>query len=186
MNFRIFLSALPVVVFLTLLQVAPPWLSVLGALVASSFVFAVTYTNRLIGALSAFSFAIVATTALVGIIWNSEKAYLSYGPIADLLFPFVYLASIYVRRPLVGGIARELAPTFTAAIPPDARVFMRLSWAWAAFDVLHGVVMLELLRNMSAAEYIVWSRIAGWPMTGSLLLLSAVLIWRSARTRASC
>lgn len=183
MSFRILLSALPIVVFFALSRVAEPWLSILGGFTASSLVLFVTRGNRLIASLTAFGFAVVTVTAALGIALDSEKAYLASGPISDLMFPFLYLWSIRQRRPLIGEVAWEMFPALTRVIPKDAKVFMLLSLVWAAFDVVHGTILGLLLRNLSVTEYIIWSRVIGWPLTGALVGISAIVIYREALRR---
>ncbi len=64
---------------------------------------------------------------------------------------------------------------------------MLLSLVWAGFDVVHGTILGLLLRNLSVTQYIIWSRVIGWPLTGALVGISAIVIYREAlRHRARC
>jgi intracellular septation protein A len=182
-NLRILLSFLPVAVFFGLTRIAPAWVAVGGGFAASGAVFYTNRRHRLIGMLTAFGFSVVALSALVGIVSNSEKAYLASGPLSDFLFVPVYLGSIYVGKPLVGGIARELMPGVAGRVAPNAALFGWLSLAWAAYDLFHGAIRVVLLSNLSVGEYLVWSRLVGWPMSGALLALTGWLIYRAAMAR---
>lgn len=182
MNFKILASGIPIAVFFGLSRITTPWIAISGGFTASSLVYYATRRDRLIGEIAAFAFMCVAATALVGVFTNSEKAYLASGPVSDFLFVPWYLGSVLLGRPLVGGIARELAPALAMKVPLQAPVFAWLSVAWAVFDTLHGTMRVYLLTHLTVGEYIVWSRLIGWPITGTLLATSAFFIWRAARS----
>lgn len=181
MNPRILMSLIPVAVFLVLSRVAPPVVSISGGFLASTIVFVLNRQDRLIGALTAFGFVVVALSAAVGIIWNSEKAYLASGPLSDFLFIGLYLGSIAMKRPLIGGIARELWPAVAGNLPHDARIFVQLSLAWAAYDFAHGLGRTYMLMNLDVDEYVILSRLFWWPINAMLLALTVALIYREAR-----
>lgn len=103
---------------------------------------------------------------------------------SDFLFVPLYLASILLRRPLVGSIVHELFPRRFAVVPANHRVFVRLSLAWAGFDVVHGIVLTTLLLNLGVVEYVVWSRVVGWPMTGTMLFISFLAVRGTAKRAA--
>jgi intracellular septation protein A len=183
-NVRIFASMVPVGVFYLVSRVGESWQAIVAGFIASAIVFWYTRKDRLIGALTAFGFLVVAVSAVIGIIWDSEKAYLASGPVADFLFVPLYLGSIVIGRPLIGGIARELFPAVAASIPPRAALFNWLSAAWAMFDVFHGVFRIYLLRELSVGEYIIWSRLLFWPFSAAMIGVTAWLIFREAKRLA--
>ena len=181
MNFRIFMSIIPVALFLGLNRLGAPAVLAIGlGFAASTAVFFWNRKDRLIGALTLFGFVVVTVSAVVGIIWDSEKAYLAAGPLTDFLFIPMYLVSIWLRQPLVGGMARELVPGIAGKIPVNAPVFTWLSVAWAAFDLAHGILRAYLLAELSVGQYIIWSRLLSWPFSASLLGLTVWLIVRAA------
>ena len=181
MNLRIVTSILPVATFYLLTRVAEPWVAILGGFAVSSAVFYINRKDRLIGMLTVFGFVVVAASSTVGIIYDNEKAYLASGPISDFLFVPLFLGSIVVGRPLIGGIARELFPLIAGPIPAKAPVFVWLSVAWAAWNLVHGVIRVFMLQELSIGEYIIWSRIAFWPFGAVLTGSSAWLILRESR-----
>jgi hypothetical protein len=185
MNPRLLLSLVPIVVFFGLTKAGPAWVAITGGFMASSLVFYTSRRERLIGFLTAYGFGILAVTALVGIAWNSEKAYLASGPVSDFLFVPLYLGSIYLQKPLVGGIARELLPAIAGRVPINASIYAWLSVMWAGYDLVHGALRVFLLERLSVGEYIVWSRLVAWPVTGTLLVLTFLVIYREARRRSS-
>jgi len=181
MNLRVVTSILPVATFYLLTRVAEPWLAILGGFAVSTAVFYVNRKDRLIGALTVFGFVVVAASAAVGIIWDSEKAYLASGPIMDFLFVPLMLGSVAIGRPLVGGIARELFPALAGAIPPRAAVFVWLTVAWALWNLVHGIVRVYMLQELSTGEYIIWSRLAFWPFGAALMGSSAWFVYRASK-----
>lgn len=181
MNPRILMSLIPVAVFLVLSRFAPPAVSISGGFAASTLVFVLNRKDRLIGALTAFGFVVVAVSAVIGLLWNSEKAYLASGPVSDFLFIGLYLGSIVMGKPLVGGIARELWPAVAGRLPIDARVFVQLSLVWAAYDLAHGLGRLYMLMNMDVDEYVILSRLLWWPVNAMLLGYTVAMIHRESR-----
>ena len=61
-----------------------------------------------------------------------------------------------------------------------ALVFAWLSVSWAGFDTLHGTMRFWMLTHLSVAQYLIWTRLIGWPITGTLLAISGYFIWRAA------
>ena len=181
MNFRILLSVIPVLLFLGMRQVAPAWSAIVISFAATAGITWLTRRDRLLGVLTVYGFAITAAGAVVGIAWNSEKAYLAAGPLSDLLFVPLYVGSVLVGRPLIGGIASELAPALVHEIPPDAPVYRWLSLAWAAYNLVQAVLRAYLLAGLSVNEYLIISRLLNLPLTGGMMLLTGGLIWRAVR-----
>ncbi len=180
MNPRVFISILPVLVFYAVGRVTEPWVAIVAGFVASGIVYYYSRSERLIGALTLFGFAIVSLSAVIGIVSNNEKAYLAAGPIADFLFIGLYLGSIAIKQPLVGGIARELLPAIAGRVPVNHPVFVKLSVAWAVYDLFHGVGRIYLIENLSTGEYLVWSRVLNWPFSGAMIFVTFVAIQRVA------
>ena len=182
MNPRILLTLVPIAVFYGLFKVdAPPWVAIGGGFAASGVVLLLNRRDRLLRGLALFGFVVLGITAVIGVAWGSEKAYLSSGPVSDFLFVPLYIVSILIGKPLAGGIVRELFPAYVAILPPDHRVYVQLSLIWAAYDVLHGIARVYMLSTLSVGEYVVWSRLASWPVNAALLGLSAWLIAREVK-----
>ncbi|MFN0147011.1 MAG: hypothetical protein ACKVT1_10895 [Dehalococcoidia bacterium] len=186
MNPRLLASLLPIAVFWGLSRGlnVDSWVAILGGFIASAAVFYYNRKDRLIGALTAFGFVVVGASAVAGIVWDSEKAYLASGPIADFLFVPLFAVSIALRKPLIGGIARELFPQVATRLPINAPVFVGLTIAWAVYNIVHGVFRVYLLRELSVGEYIIWSRVLTWPVLAVLFGVSGWLIHRAAQRHA--
>ncbi|MGD9935129.1 MAG: hypothetical protein AB7T37_15650 [Dehalococcoidia bacterium] len=181
MNLRILWSGLPVAVFYALSRVADPWVAILGGFIASAVVYWFNRRDTLMGMLTLFGFVVVTVSAAIGIISNSEKAYLASGPAADFLFVPLYAVSIFLKKPLIGAIAREMFPKYAGHIPIGAPVFVALSVFWAAHDIVQGVARTYLLQELSVGEYIIWSRVLNWPFTVVMLWTSMYFVMRAAK-----
>lgn len=182
MNPRILMSLLPVVIFWALWRTTETaWLAIVGGFAASTFVLLTNRQQRLIGVLTLYGFVIVGVSSAVGIVWDSPKAYLASGPVSDLLFFPLYLVSIAMGKPLVGGISRELFPAIAGRLPEDHRVFVVLSVAWGAYNLAQGVARFYMLKVFSVGEYLVYSRLISWPFSAALMLLSAWMIYGAVR-----
>ena len=181
MNLRILTSVIPVAVFFALTRVAPPWVAILCGFAATGVVTYKNRSDRLIGMLAVYGFAIVTVCAVVGIAGGNEKAYLASGPISDFLFAPLYLASLLWRKPLIGGVAKEMFPAYTHHIPDNAKVFIWLSVLWAIYNIGQGVLRSWLLSFMSVGEYIIWSRLLTWPFTAVVLAVTLYAVYRAAK-----
>lgn len=180
-NFRILVSGIPVAVFYVLTRVAPPSVSVTGGFIAFTIVFFYTRRSRLYQLLTVVGFVVVALSAAVGIVTSSEKAYLAAGPVSNFVFVPLYLGSVRLGQPLVGGIAREIVPGMVGRLPVNAAVFAWLSVVWGVYEAVQGVVRFLLLSELSVGEYIVWSRVFGWPASAVMLSVTVFFIVRAAR-----
>ena len=181
MNVRILLSAIPVLLFLGTRQVAPPWAAILAGFVATAVITYANRRDRLLGVLTMYGFAIVAICAVVGIAWDNEKAYLAAGPLSDFLFVPLYVGSVFIGRPLIGGISRELMPAFVQHIPLNAPVYRWLSLAWGLYDTSQGLLRTFLLRELSVNEYVIISRMVNLPLSALMVGVTAAFVWRAAR-----
>jgi hypothetical protein len=181
MNTRVLWSLAPAAIFWFLWRTTETWVAIAGGFAASLFVLRVNRGQPLIAVLTVVGIVIVGASSLVGIIWDSPKAYLASGPVSDFLFVPVYLVSILIHKPLVGGVARELFPMIAGRIPIENRVFVYTSVAWAAFNLAQGFIRWWLLSELSVGEYLVWSRVIFWPVSTSLFAWTAWVIYREAQ-----
>lgn len=181
MNVRILSSVVPVVIFLALTRTMEPWIAILGGFMATAIVTYANRQDRLIGLLTVYGFVIVGICAVIGIAVNNEKAYLASGPIADFLFVPLYLGSVIVGRPIIGGITRELFPVLTHHIPHDASLWAWLTVGWTAYNISQGIFRFWLLDRLSVGEYIIWSRLLNWPLSMAMIGITAYFVLREAR-----
>lgn len=177
---RLVFSLLPAWLFLIVSRFAPPWAAIGSGFLASLAFYYRTDRNRLLGGLSTLGLSILAIASVIGIVIESEKAYLAAGIVMDLVLAPVFAASGAIHRPLVGGISREMVPTIAGQLPLDHVVYRALSVAWGAYYLFHGLVQLWLLRELSVAQFVILSRAVLWPPTGLALLVTAAIVWRAA------
>lgn len=182
---RLLLSLLPAWIFLVVSRFAAPWAAIGAGFIATVAVYERTARSPLVGGLATFGIAVVAVASLLGIAREDEKVYLAAGAVTDLLFVPAYFVSAIVRRPLVGGIAREMVPTIAGVLPLEHAVYRLLSLAWAVYYLAHGLVQAWLLGQLSVAEFVILSRVVLWPPTGLALLVTVAIIWRAANHAAA-
>ena len=180
MNQRTLLSLLPAGIFWILWRMTETWIAIVGGFAASLIVLKYNRGQPVIAVLTIFGIIVVGASGIVGIIWDSPKAYLASGPVSDFLFVPVYLVSIAIHKPLVGAVARELFPMIAGRIHIENRVFVIWSFAWAAFNLAQGFIRLWLLQELSVGEYLIWSRVVFWPVSTLLFLGSATMIYRES------
>lgn len=181
---RMALSAVPALSFWLLSTVSRPEAAILGGFGAYLVVFRLTQGARNLQALSALSLAIVSMSAMLGIVTSSEKAFLAAGPVSDFVVAPVFLGSIAVNRPLVAGVVHDAAPAIAATLRHDAAVFVWLTAAWGLFNLATGALRSYMLAEMSTTEYMIWSRVIGWPLGWTVIAAMAATLLLAHR-RAS-
>lgn len=181
---RMALSAVPVLVFWLLTTTAGPETAILGGFAAYLVVFRLTQGARNLQALSALSLAIVSMSAVFGIVTSSEKVYLAAGPASDFVIAPVFLGSVVMNRPIVAGVVHEAAPGIAGHFRRDAAVFVWLTAGWGLFNLVTGLMRTYMLAEMSATEYMIWSRVIGWPLGWTVIAAMGVVLLCAAR-RAS-
>ena len=180
-NPRIGLSLLPVLVFWIVRRRAGPELAIGAGFAASALVFASNRGPRgVVGTLAIAGFAVTGGAAAVGLVFGSEKAYLANDAAGDFLIAFIAAASIYLRRPIVGLIALELAPRLRPVLDARHRVFVLCTLLVVGTNVAQGVVRIALLQNLSVDAYLLWSRVVSWPLSIVGFAVIFTLIRRAA------
>lgn len=180
-NPRFGLVILPVVVFWLVRRVASPEIAIGAGFVTSLIVFLMNRQRTATGILAVLGIVIVGGTAIAGILLGSEKAYLANGPIGDYIIMTIGLASIVFKRPLFSLLARELVPRVEQVLEPRHPVFFLTTWLLAVVNAVQGTSRVFLLENLSVDQYLVWSRVIGWPLGIALIAVAYVLIGRAVR-----
>ena len=183
-NNEIWLSVLPIATFLLIDRVADTRIAIGAGFVAALLVFLRTRKSGLIGYLAIGGIVIVGGAALVGIILDSDKAFFASDAIGDFVWMGALLVSVVVGRPLIGVITRVMFPGLREWLPETHRVFIALTIAWALENILTAVIRIIMLDSLSTDAYILWSRVATWPLNLGLFALSYYLIWRAVRSEA--
>ena len=178
-NNEIWLSVLPIAAFLLVDRVADTRVAIGAGFAAALLVFLRTRKSGVIGYLAIGGIVIVGGSATVGIILDSDKAFFASDALGDFLWMAALLISIALGRPLIGVFVREMFPGVRDWIGERHRVFVWLTLAWAVQNVVTAVIRIILLDSLSTDAYILWSRVATWPLNIGLLAISYYLIYRA-------
>ena len=144
-NNEIWLSILPIAAFLLVDRVAATRAASAAGFAAALLVFLRTRKSGVIGYLAIGGIVIVGGSATVGIILDSDKAFFASDAIGDFLWMGALLVSVVVGRPLIGVFGREMFPGIREWIGERHRVFVWLTIAWAAQNVVTAVTRIILL-----------------------------------------
>ena len=184
-DWRIFWTALPVVVFLILNTFWPEdlWrtqVAIVGSFLASAYVFATNRDSGVIRALVVLGFLIVAGSAAFGLAINSAKAFAAQNIFTDFIMAAISLGSVLAGKPLVGAVARQGVPALRTLMDPKHRVFVYLTLTFMAINIFTGIFRIFLLGEFNATEYVLISRATGLPFSVGFLIACYFSIKRTA------
>jgi intracellular septation protein A len=175
---------MPVVLYVGLRAATGPQLAIGAAFIAMLIVYRLNRRTGALSALAALTLAVATIASAIGIALNSDTAFLLRDPIGDFITVAVLLGSIFMRRPFVGLIAREVAPGVVHGLDLSSRLFSALTLLWAAQILATGGVRIVLLtQEMSPESYLIMSRATAWPAAAAIVLLSLILVRRAIRSR---
>lgn len=177
-------SFVPVLVFYVGTRNGPTWLAILLSFLSSAVILWMTRKDRLIGLLTLVNFVVLAISAGVGIVLDSEKAFLAAGPLRDFVSLPIYFGSIMLGQPLIGGYARGLNPAIAGRLPANHGVFVKLTLLWAGYDLLQGASRVWMLDALSTGEFLVWSRVVAMPFGAAIIGVTAWAIYQAAKKDA--
>jgi intracellular septation protein A len=133
------------------------------------------------GLLVRLSLAFVLVQAGVGLAAHSATVYLAQPVLANAVFGLLYLASVYVGRPLMGAIAMAWYP-----FPEEvrrSRTFKRTfgveSVVWGLYLLARSGIRLAVLTQGSLGAFLVVNLVTGLPVTFALVAWS---VWYAIRT----
>lgn len=183
-DWRIFWSLLPLVVFLVLNSFWPEdlWrtqVAIVASFAASTWVFAINRDSGVIRFITVLGFVVVAGSAVVGLVADSAKAFAAQNIYSDFLVAAVCLASVVIGKPLVGAVARESIPALRTLMDPKHRLFVVLTLVFMAYNIGTGIFRIFLLGEFSANEYVIVSRVTS-PISIAFFLASYFTIKRAA------
>lgn len=173
---RFLLDALvPVALFLSINSMAGlGWAMGLASGWAAGLVIARRRAGRAAGPLVWFSLGYVLLRGAAGIITGSDAVYFGPGIANNFVIAAIFAVSVLVRRPIVGAIATIFYP-FPDDVrrhPAYRRAFGRLTLAWAAFQLLTGVLQIALLATTTTNTYILVRSLVSWPLGIALFVYS--------------
>lgn len=183
-DWRIFWSGLPLIVFLVLNSFWPEdlWrtqVAIVASFAASTWVFATNRDSGVIRFITVLGFVVVAGSAVVGLAADSAKAFAAQNIYSDFLVAAVCLASVAIGKPLVGAVARESIPALRPLMDPRHRLFVILTLVFMAYNIGTGIFRIFLLGEFSANEYVIVSRITS-PISIAFFLACYFTIKRAA------
>ena len=183
-DWRIFWSLLPLVVFLVLNSFWPEdlWrtqVAIVASFAASTWVFAINRDSGVIRFITVLGFIVVAGSAVVGLVADSAKAFAAQNIYSDFLVAAVCLASVVMGKPLVGAVARESIPALRTLMEPRHRVFVILTLVFMTYNIGTGIFRIFLLGEFSANEYVLVSRVTS-PISLAFFLACYFMIKRAA------
>ncbi|HZP58656.1 MAG TPA: hypothetical protein VFC53_14065 [Dehalococcoidia bacterium] len=162
---RVFAGMVPALVFLVVRQVASPQIAIVSSFVASAAVFARYPGRGVIRALAVLAFAVVTASTIIGLLSESETAFVAQNIVSDVIFVGVGVGTVLARKPLIGAIAREVAPGIAPVVPVDHPVFVRLTLLNVAISAVTAAIRLGMLAVLSTAAYVIVSRVVFFPVS---------------------
>jgi len=171
-------GGLPVVVFWLVNQFADAPVSISASFATAIIVFARNKQSGVIRALSVLGFVVVAGSAAVGLMMNSDKAFAAQNIVSDFVIVPIALGSILIGRPLAGAVGRELFPAIRPIVPERHRVFVFLTLVVVAINLSTGLIRLAMIDALSTNDYVLLSRVIGVPFNILLFGLAFVLVLR--------
>ena len=180
-DFKILLPAIPMAIFVILNWQTSEWIAILGSFIATAIAFYLNKQNGVIKMLNVMGFAIVTISAVVGMLMNNAKAYVSESITTDLMHVIIFTTSIIVRKPLVGLIAREALPLVRNTLPVMHKIFVYLTATFIAINMLTAIARILLLENVSATTYVLINTPSSFIISGLYLATSGYLIVRAAK-----
>jgi hypothetical protein len=174
-NSAVFEGALPVLVFWLLNQAADPRIAIAGSFATAVVVFMRNRDSGVIRFLSTVGFAVVAASAVVGLIFESDKAFAAQNIVSDFLTVPLGIGTIVVGRPLVGMITRELVPAIRPYMAVTHSTFVWLTLISVAINASTGVMRWYMLDALSTNDYVILSRILGIPF--NILYFGGAFLW---------
>jgi hypothetical protein len=171
-------GALPVLVFWVVNQFADAPISISASFLAAIVVFVRNKQSGVIRALGVLGFVIVAASAGVGLVLDSDKAFAAQNIVSDFVVVPIALGSLVIGRPLAGAVGRELFPAIRPLVPERHAVFVLLTLLVVAINLSTGLIRLVMIDALSTNDYVILSRVIGVPFNILLFGLGYLLVFR--------
>jgi hypothetical protein len=114
---------------------------------------------------------------------HSATLYLAGGVIENLIWALVLLGSLAVGRPLLVGVVGSLLRARSDAVLtlPAQAALGRLTTLWALGFLARAVGLYAAVIHLAIGQFLLVNTLAGWPLNGIGLLLSAVYFQAAIR-----
>lgn len=181
-DLRILLSLLPLVAFWLGYQWGGTYPAIAGGLVGTVAAYLLSNRHGLVGLLAIFALVITAGAGLVGILIENERAFLARDATIDFLIATIALLTLLVRRPLVGLIVQSLYPPLRELMAINHRAFVWSTLIVVGVNIVLGIGHTWMLYgDFSVGQYLVFSRLFGWPLAIIMFITISVIIRRAVR-----
>lgn len=132
------------------------------------------------GVMARIALAVVVFQAVLGLVSDSEVAFLAPQVLINLGWGLAFLVSAVIGRPLTGVFAAEMVdmPPEVRASATYRRVFGRISAVWGVYLVMRSAVRFALLAWVSVDAFVASNLLTGAPLMALLMTWS---IWYGTR-----
>lgn len=137
--------------------------------------------SGMVGLLAILGIVIIGGASIVGLILDSDKAFLASDAARDFMTAAFSLASIAIGRPLVGLVARETSPRLALTLVENHRVFVMTTFGFAIVNIITGAMRVYMLDSFDVTPYIILSRVATFPINLAFFGAAYYLIMRESR-----
>ena len=182
LNLRALTNLLPVLVYVLARQLLGTQAGIGITFATLLIVFKINRERGVLSGIAALGLVLAAFTAAAGIALNSDTAFFIRDPIGDFITATVLLASLLVRRPLVGLVVHEIWPKCAQSIDLQSRLFYLLTLLWAAQTLSIGAARIVLLLQEHSPEaYLIWSRLVSWSPAFATGTVTVLLVARAVQ-----
>jgi len=132
---------------------------------------------------SATTFGFACVKAVAGLVSQNTMLYLAWPSLENLVYGTTFFGSALLGRPLLALYAERLypIPPHVRASPAFRRAFVLVSAAWLCGHTLRAILRLWLLATLPLEVYLIADTVAGWPINGSLIAITAWFPLRELR-----
>lgn len=184
LDFRIVYGILPVVAF----YIGYQWhaYAAIGlGFVATVVAYYASDRKGLVGIFALFGLLVATVAALVGIVLEDERAFLARDAAIDFLLASLGLGSLLLGRPVVGLVLRDMWPALRDLLPLRHRAFVVATLVFVVANIFQCTVRTWMLfGGFTVGEYLVYSRLFGWPVAGIMIAIIARIVRQAARYEA--
>jgi len=177
-------SLVPVAIFYVGLQTWGFSIAVVLVLSWSALVFLLHFkrTGRA-DVFSATTFGFACVKAAAGLASQNTLLYLAWPSLENLVYGISFFGSALLGKPLLALYAQRLypIPPHVRASPAFRRAFVIVSAVWLCGHSLRAVLRLWLLATLPLEVYLIADTVAGWPINGSLVAITAWFPLRELR-----
>ncbi len=140
--------------------------------------------HKVVFRLAVLGLAVIIAFGIAGLIWDDGKIFWASDPIEDFIVGTIFAISLFMRRPIISPVIRELMPEVADKLPGDHKIWMKVTAVWTVKILLAGVLRLWLLDSVDANTYAILRWPLGWAMNAALFAWSAYVVGGAIREYA--